>query len=137
MTDDPNAMMGGPRDRPVPRGNAFQAPAGRADPQAPNALGGAKAGAALRGQIAGLTAQQRAAAARQAEILAAVGQGLAQRPYAERRALLAHMAPHLTSSGLAPELVARFDPTDANLAGAIGQALAVRSMVETDRANRS
>jgi hypothetical protein len=85
-------------------------------------------------QIAALSPDQRAAAARQAEILAAVGQGLAGRPYAERRAILAHMAPHLALRGLPPEVAAGFDPTDDNLAATVSQALALRARLANPRA---
>jgi hypothetical protein len=80
-------------------------------------------------QLAALSPDQRAAAAQQAEILAAVGQGLAGRPYAERRAILAHMAPHLAARGVSPEVAAGFDPTDSNLAAAVGQALKLRTLL--------
>jgi hypothetical protein len=85
-------------------------------PQAPSDLDHA---------LATLSPDQRAAAARQAEILAAVGQGLAGRPYAERRAILAHMAPHLAARGVPPAVAATFDPTDENLAAAVSQALSL------------
>ena len=76
-----------------------------------------------------LHVEQAAAAARQAEILAAVGQSLAARPYEERQAILAHMTPHLAGQGVAPGAVAEFDPTDANLASAVGQAVILRGML--------
>jgi hypothetical protein len=87
-------------------------------PQAPHDFGDA---------IASLSPDQRAAAARQAEILAAVGQGLAGRPYPERQAILAHMAPHLAARGVPPSVTAGFDPTDDNLAAAVSQALSLRA----------
>ncbi|MGH7025503.1 MAG: hypothetical protein ACREEB_18195, partial [Caulobacteraceae bacterium] len=76
-----------------------------------------------------LSPEQRAAAASHAEILGAVSQGLAGRPYQERRAILAHMAPALGSRGVTPEALAGFDPTDANLAGVVGQAVILRGML--------
>ena len=88
------------------------------DPQGPDDFGQA---------IASLSPAQRAAAVRQAEILAAVGQGLAGRPYAERRAILAHMAPHLAARGVPPAATATFDPTDDNLAAAVSQAVSLRT----------
>jgi hypothetical protein len=109
MSDDANAMMGA----------AFRA----APPAARDAM------AAARQRIAGLNPGQRAAAARQAEILAAVGQGLGGRPYGERRALLAHLAPQLAAAGVPAAAVAGFDPTDDNLAAAVGQAAAVRGLL--------
>jgi hypothetical protein len=80
-------------------------------------------------RIAALSPAQRAAAAQQAEILAAVGQGLAGRPYAERRVILAHMAPHLAARGVSPAVATGFDPTDENLAAAVGQALSLRAQL--------
>jgi hypothetical protein len=128
MGDGANAMMG-----PAAAGlggyvNAFRA--GRAEaaagPAGPNALTGAARPPDL---VAGLTPQARAAGARRAEILGAVGRGLMGRPYAERRALLAHMAAPLAAHGLAPEEVARFDPTDSNLAEVISHAQAARALL--------
>ena len=100
------------------RAEAAPAPAAQPDPDAP------------RRQIATLSPPQRAAAARQAEILGALGQGLAGRPYAERRALLAHMSPALAARGVDPAAIAGFDPTDANLAAAMTQAAGMKSMLE-------
>jgi hypothetical protein len=62
-------------------------------------------------------------------MLGAIGHGLAGRPYAERRALLAHLAAPLAAQGLAPAAVADFDPTDDNLAAVIGQADTVRGLL--------
>jgi hypothetical protein len=87
------------------------------------------AAGALREQIARLDPQQRDAAARQAEILGAIGQGLAGRPYGERRALLAHMAPQLAARGVPPGAIAAFDPSDANLAAAMAEAGALSRML--------
>jgi hypothetical protein len=79
--------------------------------------------------VARLTPGQQAAAARRAEILGAIGQGLAGRPYGERRALLAHLTPQLAAGGLPPAAVAGFDPTDANLAGVVAQAAQLRGLL--------
>lgn len=98
-----------------------------------NALTGADGGAngpdALRRQFASLSPEQRAAAGRQAEILSAVGQGLARRPYGERRAILAHMAPQLIARGMPSEAIGSFDPTDDNLASVVDQAGALGRML--------
>jgi hypothetical protein len=83
----------------------------------------------LSRQIAALSPDQRAAAGQQAEILAAVTQGLATRPYAERRAILTHMAPHLAARGVSPEVAAAFDPSDENLVDAFHQAVNLRAML--------
>jgi hypothetical protein len=100
------------------RAETAPAPDGQPDPDA------------LRRQIAALTPPQRAAAARQAEILGALGQGLAGRPYAERRALLAHMTPALAARGVDPAAIAGFDPTDVNLSAAMTQAAGLKGMLE-------
>ncbi|HXV00666.1 MAG TPA: hypothetical protein VG166_09220 [Caulobacteraceae bacterium] len=107
--------------------NAFQA--GRrlaAPPASANALTG---DARSADAIAALSPDQRAAAARRAELLGAVGRGLIGRPYEERRPLLAHLAGPLAAQGLGPRAVANFDPTDDNLAAAISQADALRSQL--------
>jgi hypothetical protein len=119
MSDDMNAMMGPPpAASPAGAINAFRAGQAPAAPQP-----------ATEAAIAGLSAAQRAAAARQAEILGVVGQGLSGRPYGERRALLAHMAPQLAAAGLPARAVAEFDPTDDNLAAAVSQLAAMRALL--------
>ena len=118
MKDDGNAMMA-PAASPAGYVNAFRA--GRTE---------AAAGFDdVRGRIATLSPEQRAAAARQAEILGVVGQGLAGRPYDERRALLAHMAPQLAKAGLPAAAVSEFDPTDDNLAAAVSQLASLRGLL--------
>jgi hypothetical protein len=95
-----------------------------------NAMSGrTSAAGGLKDQIGRLNPQQKLAAARQAEILSAIGQGLAGRPYGERRAVLAHMAPQLAARGVPPAAIAAFDPSDANLAAALAEAGALRAML--------
>ncbi|MGH7011310.1 MAG: hypothetical protein ACREEX_10785, partial [Caulobacteraceae bacterium] len=55
---------------------------------------------------------QRLMAARRAEILTSMATGLKSRPYEERGAIVAHLAPQLTKLGIAPSLISGFDPTD-------------------------
>jgi len=119
MSDYENAMTAGPRTAAANQVNAFRA--GRAEAAGPTP--------GLAGRIAALTPDQKAHAARQAEILVAVGQSVAGRSYAERRAILAHMTPHLAGRGVEPQAVAAFDPTDANLASAVGHAVILRGML--------
>jgi hypothetical protein len=64
------------------------------------------------------------------ELLGAISQGLAGRAYPERRAILMHMAPQLAAQGMPPAILAAFDPTDANLAAAAGEAEAVKRIVQ-------
>jgi hypothetical protein len=95
-----------------------------------NALSGqTSAAGGLNDQIAALNPGQRLAAARQAEILSVIGQGLAGRPYGERRAVLAHMAPQLAARGVPPAAIAAFDPSDTNLAAALAEAGALRALL--------
>jgi hypothetical protein len=94
-----------------------------------NAMTGADPGP-VGEQLARLGPERRAFAARQMEMLGAISQGLAGRPYAERRAILAHLAPQLAAQGVPPAILAAFDPTDANLAAAAGEAEAVRRAVQ-------
>jgi hypothetical protein len=119
-----NAFASAPAT-PLAAANALRA--GRAEAPAPAAPPDPEA---LRRQIAALTPPQRAAAGRQAEILGALGQGLAGRPYAERRALLAHLTPALAARGVDPAAITGFDPTDANLAAAVTQAAGLKAMLE-------
>jgi hypothetical protein len=81
--------------------------------------------------IAALAPEARAAAARRAEILAAVGRGLASRPYAERRAIIAHLTPQLVGQGVPAAELVEFDPSDENLAAAVGQASALQAALTT------
>jgi len=123
MSDDPNVMMTAPKAPVAAYANAFRA--GRAEAARPAPADNE----ALGQRIAALTPDQRAAAAGQAEMLSAIGQGLAARSYAERRAILAHMGPHLAARGVAPDALSGFDPTDANLAATVGQAVILRGML--------
>jgi hypothetical protein len=111
MRDDPNAMIGPGPASPRADVNAFTG--------APN----------LASSVAGLAPGARAAAAGRAEILGAIGQGLAGRPYAERRALLAHLTPQLAARGVPAAAVADFDPTDANLAAVMEQVATARGLL--------
>jgi hypothetical protein len=71
-----------------------------------------------------LSGPARKAAAERAELLGAIGAGLQGAPYAARPSILAHMAPALAARGVAPQTIARFDPTDDNLSAAVTQARA-------------
>ena len=75
----------------------------------------------MQDRIAALDNAGRTGAARQAEILGNVGAGLAAMPYAQRRAVLEHMAPALAARGLPMSAIAAFDPTDNNLASVLAQ----------------
>ena len=105
---------------PARPGNAFEPNRGQPAP------------ADAWGRAATLTPEQKAAAAKQAELVAVVGRRLASRPYPERRAILAHMAPHLAARGIPPASVTSFDPTDANLATAVGHAVVLGGMLNSD-----
>ncbi len=97
-----------------------------------NAMPGTdRAAADLDRRLSALTPPQKAAAARQAEILSVVGQGLAAYPYGERRAILDHLTPALAARGVAPAMLGAFDPTDANLAETLGAVTAIRRRLET------
>ena len=123
MTDGVNAMTGVWRAALANQVNAFRA--GRSE-------GAASASFGLEGvgqRIAALSPDQRAAADRQAEILGAVGRGLASQPYAQRRAMLDHIAPRLSAWGLPSDAIAGFDPDDANLAAVVGQTAILRGML--------
>ncbi len=139
MSDYDNAMTAGPAQALKQHVNAFRA--GRAEaPSAPASPGKALAAGSgppewgsVRERVAGMSNEAKALAARQAEILAVAGQGLAGRPYAERKSILAHMAPHLAALGVGGENgggpIDAFDPTDANIARAVGEAVILRGML--------
>jgi hypothetical protein len=95
--------------------NAFAGPAPDPEGEALARLG------ALRGPA-------RAAAAGRADLFASLAGALAGRPYAERRAILDHMAPDLAAQGVPAEALRAFDPSDEALAGlgATARALAER-----------
>jgi len=113
--------------------NAFRTGQGLgagAKPGGANAMTGTdRPGEGLRDQIAGLDPAQRAFAARQAEILGAVGQGLAGLAPTQRRAALDHIAPALVATGVPADAIAAFDPTDENLAGVVGEARSLTAML--------
>ena len=155
MSDFDNAMTARPRAALAQQVNAFRA--GRAEAESIHGragLAGSRAGERpggpssaqaprrdgsspdapfgtpwdeVREQVAALSPEARDVAARRAEILAVAGQGLAERPYAERKAILAHMASHLATLGVAG--ADGFDPTDANLSRAVGEAVILKGML--------
>ena len=73
-----------------------------------------------------LSADQRVAIGQRAEIVGALGQGLASLPYDARGGVLAHLAPALIARGVPADALAAFDPTDAALARVAGATQAVR-----------
>jgi len=110
----------------TPASNAFHA-GGPAPGPAPGGRVNAMRGAGDPGrQIGELSPPQRVAAARQAEILTVIGQGLAAYPYVQRRSILDHLTPSLAARGVAPDTLRGFDPTDDNLAAALGEVAAIR-----------
>lgn len=66
-------------------------------------------------RLDGLSGEARVQAARRTELLVSLASALAGRAYAERRAILDHMAPDLAAQGLPAQMVSAFDPTDENL----------------------
>ena len=72
--------------------------------------------------VAALTPGQRQAASQRVELIGALASALASRPYEERGAILAHMAPALGATGLPAEAISRFDPTDEALQEARAEA---------------
>jgi hypothetical protein len=100
------------------------APVSLSPPPETNAMTGTSPGAAA--QLARLTPAGRTLAAQRADVLGAISQGLAGRPYGERALILAHMAPKLAALGVPTALLARFDPTDTNLAAVSAEAGEVR-----------
>jgi hypothetical protein len=95
------------------------------DPSANAMIGAVPDGVDLGRRLDALSLPQKAAAARQAEILNVVGRGLAAHPYVQRRSILDHLAPALAARGVAPEILRAFDPTDANLIEALGSVTAI------------
>jgi hypothetical protein len=83
----------------------------------------------LSDQIAALTPAQRTSAARHAEILGAVGQGLAGLEPSQRRAALDHIAPALVATGVPADAIAAFEPTDENLAAVVGEARSLTKLL--------
>ncbi len=132
MTDGVNidwSLMGPQRDYVGDYTNAFQ-------------VGRALAGQGIQGKaftgyeadpaatvdgLAQLTPAQRAIASDRADILANMALGLKARPYGERAAILAHIAPDLAAHGIAPDMVSAFDATDENLDGVAASA---RSLID-------
>ncbi len=87
----------------------------------------------LSEQIADLSPSQRASAARQAEILGAIGQGLAGLSVSQRRSALDHIAPMLIAQGMPARSIADFDPTDRNLASVLSEAGTLRDLLAKTR----
>ena len=91
-----------------------------------NAFGQAPGAGGSGEWLAALAPDQRAAFARRAEILGAMGNGLAAYPYEQRGAILAHLAPSLIAAGMPGASVRGFDPTDAALARVAASTEALR-----------
>jgi hypothetical protein len=88
-----------------------------------------------------LDAQQRAVAAERASTLGAIGIRLLEVPYGQRKGAIESLLPALAERGFDPEQIAGLDPTDANLNGAIGQAMTIKDAIaaqdqERERAER-
>jgi len=114
----------------VAAGNAFEA--------APGAAGGSVAPTPdedLAERVGGMNPAERARAGRQAELLGAIGAGLAGVPYAQRRSVLVHMTPALAARGVDPAQIAAFDPTDANLGTAVARARSLAGLLVTPSAD--
>lgn len=95
----------------------------------------------IAGQIGTLDAQQRALATEHASTIGAIGIRLLEVPYEQRKVAIQSLLPALAERGFKPEELSSFDPTDANLNGAIGQAMTIKDAVammdqERDRAER-
>ena len=109
------------------QGNVMQAGGGQMQqrPVTGNAMA-SPLPAAASGQAAdpvvALTPPQRQAASQRVELIGALASALASRPYEERGAILAHMAPALGATGLPAEAISRFDPTDEALEEARAEA---------------
>ncbi|HWE98688.1 MAG TPA: hypothetical protein VG248_02725 [Caulobacteraceae bacterium] len=82
-----------------------------------NAMARGTADAGPADPIGALAPAQRATAARRAELRGAMAAGVIQRPYEERRAIIAHLAPALQAQGMTAAAIGSFDPTDEALAG--------------------
>lgn len=80
--------------------------------------------------LAAMDEEQRKTARQNAEDLAAVGQGVAQMPYEQRKAAIAQLRPGLLARGLSEQAIDAFDPTDANIAAFTNQALGLKGMLE-------
>jgi hypothetical protein len=101
-----------------------------ATPRGANAMTGTDGpGEGLSGRIAALDPAQRAVAGRRAEILGAVGQGLAGLAPGQRRAALDHITPALVATGVPADAIAAFDPTDENLAAVVAEARSLTKML--------
>lgn len=82
-------------------------------------------------QIGQMSAQDIAAAEKRADTFGAVGVRLKQYPYEQRRAALAQLAPWLEEQGFTPDMIAKFDPSDANIDSVIGQAQTTKEALQS------
>jgi len=95
--------------------------------QAGTDVGGAQKAALATGDtdlintVSQMSAQQKAAAAKATEEVSTVAYALRNSPYEERKKALPQLAPYLKERGYTDEMLAGFDPTDANLDTVIAQ----------------
>jgi hypothetical protein len=83
----------------------------------------------ITGKLALADQAQTDQAARRAELLGAIGMGLTGVPYAQRPAILAHLAPALEAEGIPAATVTGFDPTDEALSLSVDQARAAQALI--------
>lgn len=109
------------------------------DPTAARTGALATGDAELINQISTMDANQRAVAAKNADDLASVGFALKNLPIDQRKATLQspQMTEFLASKGFKPEMIAAFDPTDANLDGIIAQGTSLKDMLAQAREDRT
>ena len=85
---------------------------------------------AITGRLALANEAQANQATRRADLLGAVGIGLSSLPYAQRAAVLAHLAPALEAEGIPADTVTSFNPTDGALSMSIDQARAAKALLD-------
>lgn len=87
----------------------------------------------LYDKISKMSADQRAQAKESSDTLARVGYSLKDVPYEKRAAVLQGMAPMLAAHGVQPEMLQKFDPTDANIDAAVSSAMDLKTALAQDK----
>lgn len=109
--------------------NAFRAGQGLATSRAGSSGSLDQLTNAVTGRLALADPAYAARAARRADLLGAIGLGLSGVTYAQRPAILAHLAPVLEQEGIPANTVTSFDPTDEALSQAIDQAHSAKALL--------
>lgn len=84
---------------------------------------------ALQAKVEALNKARRERVNESSSAMAIVAQQAMKLPYEQRKAFIDGQAEMMAAHGVSPQMIAQFDPTDANINSVMGQALGLKEMV--------